>query len=72
MCVAMQPGQPIGPLTAGLVMVNVGHWASSSPGHSSVNLITLDLHCTLGNAATQAGGVLLHLSGFDLDSSCFW
>jgi hypothetical protein len=39
-------------------MANVGHWASSSPGVSSVNSITLDRHCTLGNAGVYSDNLV--------------
>lgn len=42
----------------GLVMANVGRWASSSPGKSSVNSITSDLHCTLGNAGVYSDNLV--------------
>ena len=42
----------------GLAMATVGHWASSSPGKSSVNSITSDLHCTLGNAGVYSDNLV--------------
>jgi anaerobic selenocysteine-containing dehydrogenase len=52
------PAQLDDALMPGLVMANVGHWASSSPGLSSVNSITLDLHCTLGNAGVYSDNLV--------------
>jgi anaerobic selenocysteine-containing dehydrogenase len=45
-------------LMPGLVMANVGHWSSFSPGLSSVNSITLDQHCTLGNAGVYSDNLV--------------
>ncbi|HEV7450225.1 MAG TPA: molybdopterin-dependent oxidoreductase [Pseudonocardiaceae bacterium] len=52
------PAQLDDALMPGLVMANVGHWASSSPGVSSVNSITLDRHCTLGNAGVYSDNLV--------------
>jgi anaerobic selenocysteine-containing dehydrogenase len=45
-------------LMPGLVMANVGHWASSSAGGSSVNAITSDEHSTLGNAGVYSDNLV--------------
>jgi anaerobic selenocysteine-containing dehydrogenase len=45
-------------LMPGLVMANVGHWASSSAGQSSVNAITSDQHSTLGNAGVYSDNLV--------------
>jgi hypothetical protein len=52
------PAQLDDSLMPGLVMANVGHWSSSSPGDSSVNSITLDQHCTLGNAGVYSDNLV--------------
>jgi anaerobic selenocysteine-containing dehydrogenase len=52
------PAQLDDALIPGLVMANVGHWASSSPGLSSVNSITLDQHSTLGNAGVYSDNLV--------------
>jgi len=52
------PAQLDDALMPGLVMANVGHWASSSPGNSSVNSITSDQHCTLGNAGVYSDNLV--------------
>lgn len=52
------PAQLDDALIPGLVMANVGHWASSSPGLSSVNSITLDRHSTLGNAGVYSDNLV--------------
>lgn len=42
----------------GLVMANVGHWASSSVSNSSVNSITLDKHSTLGMSGVYSDNLV--------------
>jgi anaerobic selenocysteine-containing dehydrogenase len=41
----------------GLVMANVGHWQNKSSG-STVNSITADRHCTLGNAGVYGDNLV--------------
>ncbi len=52
------PAQLDAAVMPGLVMANVGHWPSSSPGNSSVNSITSDQHCTLGNAGVYSDNLV--------------
>jgi anaerobic selenocysteine-containing dehydrogenase len=44
-------------LMPGLVMANVGHWTTKSSGNT-VNTLTLDAHCTLGNAGVYSDNLV--------------
>ncbi|HEX3825902.1 MAG TPA: molybdopterin-dependent oxidoreductase [Sporichthyaceae bacterium] len=44
-------------LMPGLVMANVGHWTTKASG-ATVNTITLDAHCTLGNAGVYSDNLV--------------
>lgn len=52
------PAELTDALMPGLVMANVGHWASSSRSGSSVNSITADQHSTLGNAGVYSDNLV--------------
>ena len=44
-------------LLPGLVMANVGHWMNTNGG-STVNSVTADRHCSLGNAGVYSDNLV--------------
>jgi anaerobic selenocysteine-containing dehydrogenase len=42
----------------GLVLANVGHWASLNAGGTSVNVLSADRHATLGQAGTYSDNLV--------------
>jgi anaerobic selenocysteine-containing dehydrogenase len=42
----------------GLVLANVGHWASLNRGGTSVNVLSADRHSSLGQAGTYSDNLV--------------
>lgn len=52
------PAEIVDTLMPGLVMANLGHWPGKTSSGTSVNAISSDQHCGLGNAGTYSDNLV--------------